>query len=1254
MTTTILENIINDFNLNLFEEFFRQKNDNYEPVEHELSQFDNELFCNVKQLGQMQCGNIDVAVFSCRVEKNLTERSSKKAQYVLGKKILRQLSRYAGGFFIFYDANCNFRFSFIYSLPRADGRQDWSNFRRYTYYVSKDQTNKTFKQQMVAGDFNSIDSIIDAFSVEKVTREFYQEIANWYFWALKNVKFPQDVENEPNGKEMAVIRLITRLIFIWFMKIEGLIPAQLFDEIFIKDILKNYKPNNDDYYKAILQNLFFATLNTKQENRRFRSNIRGHKGYNPDFGNNYVYRYEDLFKESEKIIKEYFLQIPFLNGGLFECLDHKSKDELRYIDGFTDVVKHQPKIPNYLFFSNEEIVDLNSDYGTKNKKYKVRGLINIFRSYNFTINENTYDDAEVALDPELLGKIFENLLASYNPETAKTARKETGSYYTPREIVDYMVEQSLREYFKTNMYSINDKELDELFSPINEGKSINLDEYTKKSLIELIYNLRVLDPAVGSGAFPMGMLHKLVLLLQKLDPDNEQWKTMQIEDVKRNIKDPTLVSKFIKQIEENFAEKNDDYGRKLYLIEKCLYGVDIQPIAIEIARLRFFISLLVDEKINKNKENYGIEPLPNLDFKLMQGNSLITSFYGIDLRYNESIKTLREKLNPKITNLEILKHQYQYACDVKDKKDLMESIENSILDIFKTYIEIYFQHHLSYIKNSFIFENKELMEGELKNYYKQEGFDIEKAIDELKDYIELKKPKNFFLWNIFFAEVFNEKGGFDIVIGNPPYVSTKGVMEKEKPILGKIYGFADDLYSHFYFKGIELLKGNGILTYISSKTFWTIQTKKNLREFLLKNKLIQIIDTANPFESAMVDTCITIVQKEANDKNIIRFIDVKNGWENIKEYQVEPQLYKDMVNNVFFIPTKFNLKVYERLGKIVKQLMDKWWDKIDTSKNIEKNKRELEQYRNSLKPGDITLLGLITEGGQGLATANNGKYVGVLEGTKWADNVRKQRPEKLLLATNFCKKEGIRTKADAQSLLNKLNENEIRKLFDDLKEKYGRDIFGQGWLYRIVSPDEIANVDTLTDDEKLNGIKGEKTFVPYDKGDKDGNRWYAPTPYYIDWSRENVKILQTDPKARWQGYQFYFREGFCWTDVNSTYLKSRLKENGVYDVLTMSLFTSTAYPDWYFVCMINSKFISEYVDDFVNSTSHFQINDARQLPIIIPTTEQLMVFEDIFNSAVSVQKEKFAGKLSEQNAEAKLADIQRELDERVLEMYGVR
>lgn len=314
-----------------------------------------------------------------------------------------------------------------------------------------------------------------------------------------------------------------------------------------------------------------------------------------------------------------------------------------------------------------------------------------------------------------------------------------------------------------------------------------------------------------------------------------------------------------------------------------------------------------------------------------------------------------------------------------------------------------------------------------------------------------------------------------------------------------------------------------------------------------------------------------------------------------------------------------------------------------------------------MKAGDITLLGLITEGGQGLATGNNGKYIGVLEGTKSAENVRKQRPEKLLLANEFCQKQNIKNRNDAVSFLDNLSELETRKLFDELKEKYSRDIFGQGWLYRIVSSNEIADVENLNDDEKLNGIRGEKTFVPYDKGDKEGNRWYAPTPYYIDWNRENVSILQTEPKARWQGYQFYFREGFCWNNVStpknekSMYIKCRLKEKSINDVASMSLYvideSNNLIHNYCLISLINSRFLFNFLKILINKSVNLQINDIRQLPIIIPAPEQLKFFGQIFNTAVSIQKERFAGHITKQEAERQLDEIQKELAKFVEEIY---
>src|SRR5690606_9377646 len=182
--------------------------------------------------------------------------------------------------------------------------------------------------------------------------------------------------------------------------------------------------------------------------------------------------------------------------------------------------------------------------------------------------------------------------------------------------------------------------------------------------------------------------------------------------------------------------------------------------------------------------------------------------------------------------------------------------------------------------------------------------------------------------------------------------------------------------------------------------------------------------------------------------------------------------------------------------------------------------------------------------------------------------------------------------ANINEYLNSLSEVAIAELFDNLKEKYGRDIFGQGYIYRLVEEDEIADVEQLTEEDKLNGIDKNKNFyVPYDKGDKDGNRWYLETPFAIAWSKENVGFLKADPKARYQGYMYYFREGFCYSDINTTFLKCRVKLKTINDVKSMSLYSLTnKIPAYFIVCLINSTFISFYVDEFVNNTQTFQIN----------------------------------------------------------------
>ena len=310
-----------------------------------------------------------------------------------------------------------------------------------------------------------------ALDSSELNKRFFLEVANWYFWALNHIEFPKDAPKQDGRDHISVIRLITRLMFCWFIKEKGLVPDTLFDERKLGQILNGFAPNGEAdnpvcqqnkakkqtglsaspqsvYYKAILQNLFFATLNTEMDKRGWTKEEQNFMAHS-------LYRYRDLFQNPAAAL-DLFKNIPFLNGGLFECLDkdlgEKATPRYLRIDGFSRRSDSQAVVPDFLFFGPEREVDLSADYGDpKFKRIKVRGLIHTLDHYKFTITENTPIEEEIALDPELSGKVFENLLAAYNPETGATARKQTGSFYTPREIVDYMVDEALIACLKTKV-----------------------------------------------------------------------------------------------------------------------------------------------------------------------------------------------------------------------------------------------------------------------------------------------------------------------------------------------------------------------------------------------------------------------------------------------------------------------------------------------------------------------------------------------------------------------------------------------------------------------------------------------------------------------------------------------------------------------------------------------------------------------------------------------------------------------------------
>ncbi|MDD4847650.1 MAG: Eco57I restriction-modification methylase domain-containing protein [Bacteroidales bacterium] len=1167
--------------------------------------------------------------------------------------------------------NCdNYRFSFIeitLDLAEDSSRvsRKYSNPRRYSYLLGKGiayyTPNKYLNEK---GRVVNDEDLHSRFSVEVLTKEFYKDLFNWYIWAIDSkteVTFPNNTTTQEDDREQIdtkIIRLITRLMFVWFIKQKELIPNAIFDEQQLKDILKNFDPqsaDNGNYYNAILQNLFFATLNraiTDEDNQP-----RGFaKGEGKDLKT--LYRYAEMFAIPENEVIQLFADVPFLNGGLFECLD-KTKtidgvEKAYNFDGFSrndstfanGKFRNRAFIPNQLFFESE------------------KGLLSILKRYNFTIEENTPFDQEVSLDPELLGKVFENLLGVYNNEAKETARNQTGSFYTPREIVNYMIDESLIAYLGDTPFNRS------IFADNFEKDELHWSDY--QAIAGKLKSLKILDPACGSGAFPMGLLNRVVDILKRIGTDES------------------------------------DYNLKLNLIENCIYGVDIQPIATQISKLRFFISLICDCERDETKPNFGIPTLPNLETKFVCANTLFDSKLK---KYNDDWTTDETLVQYKNDLLKI-RHEHFQAKTANEKKKLRKNdetvsqkIRNYIIDratkpdeekiawwqnqIDKDQLNLQKYQGERWVEkmrpqSGNLFENPEPT---LVRYdgNKEKRDEINKRIKACQSKIENEKNKTNLQgfadaveqvthWNpydqndispFFDSEwMFGVKDGFDIVIGNPPYVSTKRVEEGDKKVLEREFGFADDTYNHFFFKGVQLLCTNGTLTYITPKTFWTTQTKRNLRNLILSKQINYIFDTANPFKAAMVDTCITSISNKNEINNEIRFLDGSKDLSNPLKYTVSQEVYRNTQNSVIFKPTPENMRIYEKFGQKVKELYDKWWDKIKTSRDIEKNKVELENYRKNLKPGDVALLGCLTEGGQGLATANNGKYIAVRKSTKWAKNIIESRPKKLAEAIQKkkIKLQGLEQFSNTVDFLASLSEIEITELFDNLKEKYGRDIFGQGYIYRLVDDSEMADVDKLTQNEKDNGIDTTKNFyVPYDKGDKDGNRWYLETPFAIAWSKENVRFLKTNSGKKGEGMpvvrnpQFYFREGLCWSDINTTFLKCRLKEKSINDVKSMSIFPLFDFvPINFIICLINSTFMSYYVDNFVNNTQTFQINDARQLPIIVPTNEILTIVENFFNNAFALKKQQFKNVISNSEAEQKLNNIQEALDVMVRKLYGLK
>lgn len=579
-----------------------------------------------------------------------------------------------------------------------------------------------------------------------------------------------------------------------------------------------------------------------------------------------------------------------MNGGLFENLDYFEKENNQgrkiLVDGFSEVAFNRLFIPDYLFFSDA--------------KGEKEGLINILNHYKFTVTENTPIEEEIALDPELLGKVFENLLARYNPETSLTVRKEKGAFYTPREIVDYMVNESIKNAIskkvaekKGSFFKDLATGFDMMFAYTEEDKLLQENPFFEgeaKEIVKAIFNLKIFDPACGSGAFPMGILHKLVYVLNIID--------------KKNIG----INKFLKKKENIIQGVNTpDYARKLFLIENVIYGADIQPMAIQISKLRFFISLIVEQ------ESSQIEPLPNLETKFVISDSLIS------LSKTNDADQMNLFDNPLIVKkefeIEKIRHEYFYATDLNEKLELRKKdlqIRNEISELIKE------------------------SSGDAVRAKKIVAWDPYNRSSQAK----------FFdpFW------MFGLKKGFDVVIGNPPYIQIQKFSGKEIQQLWANERYdtfikTGDVYCLFYERGNQLLTDGGILAFITSNKWMRAKYGEKTRSFFANNtQPLILIDFANNriFENATVGTNIIIFQKKNKKAQIIVKLRACVVNENYKTIKYDKSRYNSKIDAYF----NENAVVMDNLSS------ESW---VILCKKEMEIKKQIEKVGTPLKDWDIKI-----------------------------------------------------------------------------------------------------------------------------------------------------------------------------------------------------------------------------------------------------------------------------------------------------------
>lgn len=780
-------------------------------------------------LGTYEYKKHTIDVLVVKLKKSTSVEKARTMQRNLVAKYLTSTEKDAALVAFYYDGEPDWRFSFVkmeYRLKENDKgktkiERELTPAKRYSFLVGKYESNHTCKKQflglvMEEENIISLEDLESAFSIEKVTNEFFNEYKELYLKLKESLdeilKKDTRVKKEFEEKGISSVdfskKLLGQIVFIYFLQkkrwlgVRKLEPWGSGPKDFLRKLFNKEITPYENFFNDVLEPLFYEALATSRD--------------------------EDYYSR-------FNCKIPFLNGGLFEPIEN-------YNWVATDIV-----LDNSIF---QEILDT-------------------FDRYNFTIKEDEPLEKEVAIDPEMLGKVFENLLEISD-------RKSSGKYYTPREIVHYICQQSLINYVETNT-KIPREDVEKFikFGDIFGSKNDIPDSIIKniEKIDLLLKNVKVVDPAVGSGAFPVDMMNQIV-------------------------KTRSVLTQFIPEDERS---ERTNYNLKRETIENCLYGVDIDSSAIDIAKLRFWLSLIVDEVDMQN-----IKPLPNLDHKIMVGDSLLEEFEGVKI-FDESLlgesmkngheaKIIDEKmeklyleigeihrglrkydgnrikeLHKELKKLKLKKKKIFYENKTSEIQITIEdSIENRIkqsrvkLSRLKELQRLFFNEQDRNLKKQYA-EQIDRIEWELiVETLKEQG--NEESMEKLKRYMK-SRSKPFFIWKLYFSEVFQrDNAGFDIVIGNPPYGFRNVLDKEEKEYFRKIEkiefksGDSAELFCKKSFN--NLTRNGGVLTFIIPKKSLYGDSWDGLRtEYWKKYNLIFLLDVSKAFEKVLLEASVFGLQK---------------------------------------------------------------------------------------------------------------------------------------------------------------------------------------------------------------------------------------------------------------------------------------------------------------------------------------------------------------------------------------------------------